>query len=391
MTTLYARNITNDWTTNTAWSLTGSGGASAGVIPTINDDVIFDAGALAVISVNTSTSCKAKTLTTQGQNRINFSSSAMVLDVRGNVTIQVAQPFTGAGTLKITGGSFNCSFQAILPFSLNLVGACTLLSDLQSTGTFTPANASSITGAVSIDFDTFEFTGTSSGCTISLNGINCNKFKMRPASPASNTFVAISQTTEVIINTEMDVYGSSGGSCELKSSTPNTPVNVTFYGTRDKARSYFMRFTDINFSFWGQDWDLDNWCGDTLTRTSGIRNINSITVGQTETDLILAQEALVELQSLYDQLLIDYNALQDAFDVLEGQYNQLLIDYNALEVSFNNLQALYDQLVIDKNALQALYDQLQIDFNNLQLLYDELLEHVRPRVHPRNSPKVRER
>ena len=59
----------------------------------------------------------------------------------------------------------------------------------------------------------------------------------------------------------------------IYSSSSNTMANIIYNGTIDNFKCCGARFTDIAFS--GTSALYDNWYGDTLLRTSGIRNITS--------------------------------------------------------------------------------------------------------------------
>ena len=62
---LYFRNVGTAWNDNTSWSTTSSTGPSAGAIPSLGDDVIFDSNSALSCPIST-TAGSCRDLTTTG-------------------------------------------------------------------------------------------------------------------------------------------------------------------------------------------------------------------------------------------------------------------------------------------------------------------------------------
>lgn len=149
----YAKAAGGNWSASATWSATSSAGADSAGAPTATDDVIFDAGANNIVTVDTTT-CVAKTLTCQNAaNKITFT-SGQKLTVSGNVTFVASMTLAGTGNLTINAAatitSGGVTFPGSLTFSIN--------------GTVTLGDSWTVTGLVNTTVNT---------TTLNTNTLNC--------------------------------------------------------------------------------------------------------------------------------------------------------------------------------------------------------------------------
>ena len=100
MPTLYFRNVGTAWNNNTSWSTTSSTGASAGVIPTSVDDIIFDANSAASCPVTTTIGLCRDLTTTGYTGTITLN---VDLRVSGNIITGSNTVFSGTSWFVIVG------------------------------------------------------------------------------------------------------------------------------------------------------------------------------------------------------------------------------------------------------------------------------------------------
>ena len=182
MATYYFRNVGTAWNSNTSWSTTSSSGASAGVIPTAADAVIFDAGSANACPVST-TNGVCLTLTTTGwTGTITLNVN---LRVSGSITLSATTTFAGTSYLGAIATGTITSNSVIIPYfmvgtgtamTLTLSGNLNVtkfqLADSTNAVTYT-INANNIfitgdciitpvvlTGSVMTGTTVFNFTGT---------------------------------------------------------------------------------------------------------------------------------------------------------------------------------------------------------------------------------------
>ena len=156
MATLYRRSLVNTtWGTSTAWSFT-SGGASAGVIPTAADDVIFDSNSYTNISVGIA-ECASLTLgaTYTGVVSVDITLYGNLTYLGGNLT----------GTITAVGTA-NCAINA--PRS-----AVNPLNTLVLIGNKSNVTSAFLSSAITVDTFT-HLLGTFNTNNYTLNCFNFN-------------------------------------------------------------------------------------------------------------------------------------------------------------------------------------------------------------------------
>jgi hypothetical protein len=269
MATLYRRSLVNTtWGTSTAWSFT-SGGASAGVIPTSADDVIFDSNSYTNISVGIA-ECASLTLgaTYTGVVSANISLYGNLTYLGGNLT----------GTITATGTAacaINAPRSAINPLNtLVLTGNKTAsFSSAITVDTLTHIFGALNTNNYTINCVNFNCTG---GGTVNLGSSAVN---------VSGTFDFLGTT---LLNAGTSTITlSTGGFANLGS---KTFYNFTL---SDPANSYILNssgtvifnlFTlaagaDVEFSDSGSEWIFTVLpvLGGTVSNDSALSSYNPTT------------------------------------------------------------------------------------------------------------------
>lgn len=182
MATYYFRNVGTAWNDTSSWSTVSSTGASAGVIPTAADAVIFDGSSANACPVST-TNGVCLTLTTTGwTGTITLNVN---LRVSGSITLSATTTFAGTGYLGAIATGTITSNSVVIPYfmvgtgtamTLTLSGNLNVtkfqLADVTNAVTYT-INANNIfitgdciitpvvlTGSVMTGTTVFNFTGT---------------------------------------------------------------------------------------------------------------------------------------------------------------------------------------------------------------------------------------
>jgi hypothetical protein len=151
----YAKSAGGNWSAAATWSATSSAGVDNAGAPAATDDVIFDAGAISVVTVDTTT-CLAKTLTCQAlTNNIAFT-AAKTLTVSSNVTFYAGMTLSGTGTLALSPASGSVSLTSggvTFPGILIINGSVTytLVDSWTVTGLFSHTSGSSIINKTSAE------------------------------------------------------------------------------------------------------------------------------------------------------------------------------------------------------------------------------------------------
>lgn len=103
MATYYFRNVTGNFNATTSWSLT-SGGASAGVIPTSTDSIIFDANS-GNCTVTANTTVASMVTTNHPNTRQLIINTNIVLTITANYTTWITNILGGAGSIVYNAGA----------------------------------------------------------------------------------------------------------------------------------------------------------------------------------------------------------------------------------------------------------------------------------------------
>ena len=200
MATLYAWTNGGNWTTIGTWRTVSSAGASSGTIPGAGDDCIFDAGAVAAVTVVGTTTSLAKTVTCQSANNNIAFAVSTILIVSGSVTFFAGMTLSGTGTLKI-----NAAATLTNGAGLTFPGAV----NFAITGTVAVVNSWIITGVTTIS-NALVLNSANLAHTWTMNG-------------GFTLAIAISGTTVLIL-------GGSGGTWSGNFSVSNSmTVNCTDY------------------------------------------------------------------------------------------------------------------------------------------------------------------
>lgn len=102
MATYYFRSTGTTWGTAGSWSSTPSPGYTAGAVPTVADDAVFES-ASASCNINTGATRTCKSLTCTGYTgTLTFSTS---LVVAGNITLSSGMTTTGVGNLDVSANA----------------------------------------------------------------------------------------------------------------------------------------------------------------------------------------------------------------------------------------------------------------------------------------------
>jgi hypothetical protein len=220
---------TATWNTvNTAlWSAT-SGGASGASVPTIADDVFFDAASGTVtVSLNTpalvakSINCTGFTGTLQGI------STANVMTVAGSITLASTMNQSAANTFKITGtGTIICAGEGFNTVEIDGSGITVTLGDAYDAtrtylirGTFTTSASNySITGRTIYSTGSLTRVLTLNGSTVTLNAAGVTA----PAIDFTTTGLTVNAGTSTI---------NLSGTSAIFNGAGKTFNNVTFQST----------------------------------------------------------------------------------------------------------------------------------------------------------------
>ena len=119
---LYFRNVGTAWNSTTSWSTVSSTGASAGVIPTSIDDVIFDGNSAATCPVTTTIGLCRNLTTTGWTGTITLNVDLRVL---GNIFTSSGTTVNGVGWFSIVGPTnktMNSNGASFLNFQLGVAG-----------------------------------------------------------------------------------------------------------------------------------------------------------------------------------------------------------------------------------------------------------------------------
>lgn len=205
MATYYFRNVGTAWNSNTSWSTTSSSGASAGVIPTALDAVIFDAGSANACPVTT-TNGVCLTLTTTGwTGTITLNVN---LRVSGSITLSATTTFAGVGYLGAIATGTITSNAVSIPYLL--VG----------TGT-----AMTLTLADNLNVVKYQLSDSTTNVTYTINGNTMN---------VSGDVIFIGYSTGTLQNgtTIFNFNGTSNiGNIILNNFTWSSPITINTSGT----------------------------------------------------------------------------------------------------------------------------------------------------------------
>ena len=249
MATYYFRNVGTAWNNTSSWSTVSSSGASAGVIPTSLDAVIFDAGSANSCPVST-TNGACLTLTTTGWT--GTLTLNVPLAVSGSITLSATTTFAGASYLQLMAAGTFTSNGVTIPY---------LVIANSSTAGFITTVVGTLTVAI------FQMASDYVNATYTFNGGTCNitsalKFGPGPV-PDSRTGSGITGTTAfAFTGTNMTIDSTGGGPFEFVNNlfqfaNPLTIncTSVTFLGNFTYAGSTFtytagdVSWTDTTFIF----------------------------------------------------------------------------------------------------------------------------------------------
>ena len=228
-------------------------------------DVLTVSGGLVLTSITLGTTkilCKGGTVSMSNAQFI-----ANDFSLEGNITFSGVIGFK-TGTLKYISGSISHSSS-----TLTILGSCTLDTTGMSWSAIYVGASSTITlssdlvSASLIRFGWYTPTLAGSG------NITCDSLIIDNYYPAT-LIVYLLAGKNITVQTALTIMSASFiNNIRIYSSSSNTMANIIYNGTIDNFKCCGARFTDIAFS--GTSALYDNWYGDTLLRTSGIRNITS--------------------------------------------------------------------------------------------------------------------
>jgi hypothetical protein len=209
--TYYFRNTgSTSFNTGTNWSLS-SGGASAGVVPGIGDDIIFDANSGAceidvagktVISITftnyNSTITATNAITSSGNltatGNVTTTINGSNITVGGNLTTGSLGILTGSSTIVLNGTGIwsSTSFSHYINITINTVGTITI------SGTILYGQKTLLYTAGTVITTGSTFSITSGNCTLNTSGITWNNM----------SFQALTQGTPVNNASALVIAGS---------------------------------------------------------------------------------------------------------------------------------------------------------------------------------------
>jgi len=217
MATYYFRNVGTAWNDTSSWSIVSSSGASAGVIPTAADAVIFDAGSANACPVST-TNGVCLTLTTTGWTG-TFTLST-VLKVYGNIVLSATTNWAGASYLQsmvsstiTTQGSLitnyligtNTNITITLADNLFLSGYLKV-GETSATATYT-INASTPGNYISVGTN-FQFVNGSTGIVINGTAAILIGNNTTPCNVSDTTFNNVSVYNTIYIQGNV-IFGAA--------------------------------------------------------------------------------------------------------------------------------------------------------------------------------------
>ncbi|MDJ1479522.1 PA14 domain-containing protein [Cytophagaceae bacterium YF14B1] len=255
--TLYWVGGTGNWSETAHWSLT-SGGAGGQCIPTINDDVNFNAGSFSsgtgTVTIDIDAVCRTMNWTGATNTPTLSGAAARTLTIAGNLTLIAAMNQTGTGSTFLgkvifvastTGKTINLNGEGLANVDFNGQGGAWTLSNnltvINTTnliagalnangknivsGALTVNNASDLTRSLNLGTATHTLNGT--GTVLDLQG-NTSNFTLT----SSTSSITLSGAGSVIVETGSQsktlpnlAFTSSN---DITINTSNTANRITF-------------------------------------------------------------------------------------------------------------------------------------------------------------------
>lgn len=282
MATYYAVNAGGNWTAGATWSTTATKDASrtgGSTAPTASDDCIIDDYS-GNVTVNANSVCKSLDCNGGGAyvGTLTFT-APFTLTVSGSVTFSTGMTVAGTGNLSIAAaGTLTSAGVDVSIGLLTLAGASA--KTLNTDGTTWPSiailsGAQTITLSSDLQCTTLDLNGNYGNITFAgAYDITCAKLMAGYGGPQTTTIVSgqtLTVTTSLLMGCNYEHITT------LKSSTASVAAYLTYQGTVANCAVSGMAFTDIDAS--GSAQGIDNWYGQTLTRTTGITNRTSADIG----------------------------------------------------------------------------------------------------------------
>lgn len=270
MATYYAVNAGGNWATGATWSTVSAKDASrtgGSTAPTSADTCILDdySGNVAASSSGN----YAAVLNCTGYTGTLTIASSRAITISGDVTLSASMATSGTGTLYVNGAGATVITNGVAVTYYVILNMATSVS-LNTNGTtfpkvtITPGSSCTITLLSDLQATTIS---CSVGYAITFSGehdITCDTFQYTYTSTASMTFVAGRTLT---VNNTLYISGALTNTITIKSGTASSDTYLHYNGTAANCRVFGVIFTDVNCAH-----DIVNWCGSTLTRTTGIYN-----------------------------------------------------------------------------------------------------------------------
>ena len=242
MATYYFRSTGTNWGTAGDWSSTPFPTYTAGAVPLVTDDVVFEAASANCIVNASNRVCRSINFTNY-TNTITFTFN---VSVAGNVTLGASMGILGAGSLIITAAStltpngkdWTGNF-GVQPSGIGVTFTVTLAADFTVEGTFTH--------------------GTGSGATVIFNGFTLT---LKGNLQFSTSYIG--GTTDVIIAPPIGTVKTcttgfliSNNSLEFNGAGTFNFVGSIFYGTTLKYTNGTFNHTSGQFSIGNLTVSLD--------------------------------------------------------------------------------------------------------------------------------------
>ena len=99
----------------------------------------------------------------------------------------------------------------------------------------------------------------------------------------------------------------------------------------------------------------------------------------------VSELTFTEMQSLYNEMLGNYTALQADYEALMNEYNDLLINYSSLLANYTTLLSEHNQLTANYNSKVAAYALLSTQYDTLSNDYEALNANYRSKITDLNA------
>lgn len=246
-----------DGTAGTKWATT-SGGAGGASVPTVGDDVFFDANSSGTCVISAGT---ARSINCTGFTGTLAGSSGATLTVAGSITLSAGMGHTYVGTVTITGSSTIISAGKTLSGTLDINGAGITvgLGDALSVSTLQIQQGT---------FNTNNYNVTA--VVLSAGGTNTRTINLGSSTITLSAFITITQITNLTFNAgTSQINLSSTSNPQILTIDGLTFHNVSFTGVGARTCNIFGPCTFNNLSLNGNATGLSTLAIDSNQTVNG--------------------------------------------------------------------------------------------------------------------------